>query len=140
MIVDAIKKEFEKALRRKWNKIYVFMDFHEVILVPDYEAETPKLEYYPFAKELLKLLSNRKDICLIAWTCSHPHQIDNYLKEMSKDGIKFDYINENPEVTTDKLYGYYEKKPYYNLLFDDKSGIIPSELPLIIKEFNNYCL
>lgn len=140
MIQNTIRKEFNKALRRGWGKIYVFIDFHEVILIPDYQAYTPKVEYYPFAKELLQYLSSRKDICLITWTCSHPHQIEGYLEEMSKDQIKFDFINENPEVTTDARYGYYEDKPYYNIVLDDKGGVEPSELELILNTFKEFSL
>lgn len=140
MIRDAIIKQFKKARERGWDKIYVFLDFHEVVLVPDYQSDVPKVEYYPHAKELLQHLSNRPDVCLIAWTCSHPHQIENYLKEMSKDGILFDHVNNNPEVTTDSRYGYYEDKPYYNILLDDKAGVTPEELDDILRIFQQFDL
>jgi|SRR5690606_28002549 len=136
-IENTINKEFSKARRRGWDKIYVFVDFHEVIIVPDYQSNIPKVEYYPFAKELLQYLTNRDDICLVTWTCSHPHQIDSYLNKMSKDGIVFDFVNCNPEVTTDSKYGFYEKKPYYNILLDDKAGVEPDELEHILKVFSN---
>lgn len=136
-IENTIKKEFIKARRRGWDKIFVFVDFHEVIMVPDYQADVQRVQYYPFAKELLQYLTLRPDICLITWTCSHPHQIENYLREMDKDKIKFDFINENPEVSTDRKYGCYDKKPYYNILLDDKGGIDPDELELILKSFGN---
>ena len=140
MICDAIHKEFTKAKRRGWPKIYVFVDFHEVILVPDYQSEAPVVEYYPFAKELLQHLTMREDVCLIAWTCSHPHQIEAYYKEMAKEGIRFDYTNHNPEVSTDARYGYYEQKPYYNILLDDKSGVVPGELEVILGAFQKHSL
>lgn len=140
MIIETIHKEFAKAIRRKWDKIYVFVDFHEVILLPDYQNENPRTEYYPFAKELLQHLSARPDICLIAWTCSHPHQIEGYYRLMAEDGIHFDHTNENPEVSTDSRYGYYEKKPYYNILLDDKAGVLPSDLEGILRVFQEYSL
>ena len=80
-------------------------------------------------------MTNRKDVCLITWTCSHLKQIDFYLQEMKKDDIVFDYINENPEVVTDQMYGCYDKKPYYNIVIDDKGGVTPEELELIYKAF-----
>ena len=140
MIRDASNKEFQKAKRRGWEKIYVFVDFHEVILVPDYQSQEAKVEYYPFAKELLQHLSSRADICLVAWTCSHPHQIQAYRARMAEDGISFDYVNENPEVTTDSRYGYYENKPYYNLPLDDKAGVVPEELEAILMSFKQFSL
>jgi len=140
MIQNAIRKEFEKAIRRGWDKIYVFVDFHEVILVPDYQSDVPVVEYYPGAKELLQYLTERKDICLVTWTCSHPHQTENYLEVMSVDGIKFDYVNKNPEVESDRKYGYYEHKPYYNILLDDKAGVEPEELGSILESFQMHSL
>lgn len=134
-IENAIKKEFTKARRRGWDKIFIFVDFHEVIMVPDYQADIPQVDYYPFAKELLQHLTKRKDICLVTWTCSHPHQIQNYLNEMRVDNIEFDYVNENPEVGTDQKYGNYDKKPYYNIVLDDKGGVEPDELESILKTF-----
>lgn len=136
-IENSIKKEFVKARRRGWNKIYVFVDFHEVIMVPDYQSRLPKVQYYPFAKELLQYLTTRVDVCLVTWTCSHPHQIDSYLRQMKKDKIVFDYQNSNPEVTTDDKYGYYKTKPYYNILLDDKGGVGPEDLEHILNVFKN---
>lgn len=140
MIKHAIIKEFEKAIRRKWNKIYVFVDFHEIILRPDYQSEKPVVDYYPWAKELLQHLSERKDICLVTWTCSHPHQTEGYLEVMKDDNIVFDYVNENPEIESDRKYGYYEQKPYYNIMLDDKAGVMPHELREILYAFSKYDL
>ncbi len=139
MIVQAIHKEMEKAIRRKWEKIYVFIDFHEIIMKPNYD-DNETLEYYPFAKELLQHLSARDDICLCTWTCSHPHQITGYLTKMFEDGIKFQFINKNPEVKSDRAYGSYETKPYYNILIDDKAGVMPEELEGILEAFKQYRL
>ena len=135
MITDAINKEFDKARRRSWDRIYVFVDLHETILYPDYQFEKPEVKYYPFAKELLIHLSQRQDVCLVLWTCSHPHQIEYYKEIMKDDGILFDHVNCNPEVSTSEKYGYYNDKPYYNIMLDDKSGIVPEELPVILETF-----
>jgi hypothetical protein len=140
MITDAIHKEMQKALRRGWDKIYVFVDFHEVILVPDYQSDTPDVVYYPGAMELLRYLTYREDICLVTWTCSHPHQTEGYLHRMAEDGIHFNYVNENPEVSSDRKYGFYEQKPYYNIVLDDKAGVMPHELPAILEAFKQYHL
>ena len=140
MITDAIDKEMKKALSRGWDKIYVFIDFHETIMVPDYQADLPEVEYYPGAMELLRYLTHRGDICLITWTCSHPHQTEGYLGRMEEDDIRFDYVNENPEVKTGKKYGYHETKPYCNILLDDKAGVMPHEIPAIMEAFKKYHL
>lgn len=60
------------------------------------------------------------------YTCSHPHEIAEYVKLFEKNNIKFKYINENPEVPTQtEGYGCYDKKPYMNVLFEDKAGFDP---------------
>tara|TARA_B100001094_G_C17588540_1_gene510821 strand:- start:302 stop:538 length:237 start_codon:yes stop_codon:yes gene_type:complete len=55
------------------------------------------------------------------YTCSHPNEIKEYLKLFEENGIKFEYINRNPEVQSEG-YGYYEDKLYFNVLFEDKTG------------------
>lgn len=140
MIVDAIKKEFQKAIRRKWDKIYVFVDLHEIIIHPTWGENGQFHKYYPHAKELLQELSARKDICLVMWTCSHPEDIQEHSEIFKLDDIVFDYIDENPEVQTNQAYGNYDRKPYYNIMLDDKAGVIPEELSLIREEFKKYKL
>ena len=55
------------------------------------------------------------------YTCSHPHERQQYVEYFKTNGIHFNYINHNPEVESEG-YGYYEDKPYFNVLFEDKSG------------------
>lgn len=62
------------------------------------------------------------------YTCSHSHEITEYLTFFKEHGINFKYVNENPEVPTDiNGYGCYDKNPYMNVLFEDKSGFIPEK-------------
>jgi hypothetical protein len=75
------------------------------------------------AKETLQFISKLPDIVMFLYTCSHPHEIVEYLQLFEKNGIHFKYVNENPEVSTNPNgYGNYDKKPYMNVLFEDKSG------------------
>ncbi len=78
------------------------------------------------AKETLQLISKLDDVVMIIYTCSHPHEIDEYLQLFDGYNIIFKYVNENPEVKTEaKGYGCYDKKPYMNVLFEDKAGFDP---------------
>ncbi len=114
---------FEYKEKRGWDKCYWFIDLHATVLVPNYKTNNIPKEFYPYAKETLQLLSKLSDVCLIMYTCSHPHEIDEYLKFFEENNIHFEYVNENPEVTTDiGGYGCYDKKPYMNVLFEDKAG------------------
>ncbi len=123
MISKAIKRAFEKARKKKWDRIYIFVDVHETIVVPNYNVDKIPTEFYPKAKETLQFLSNRQDIVLAMYTCSWPQEIAEYRQFFRKNGIEFSYANKNPEVKTiPKKYGYYIDKPYADVLLDDKAG------------------
>ena len=117
---------FEYKVKRGWDKTYWFFDIHGTILKPNYTyGNTPK-DFYPHAKETLQYISQLTDVCMVIYTCSHPHEIEQYVKLFESCGIKFKYINENPEIPTDiNGYGCYDKKPYMNVLFEDKAGFDP---------------
>jgi len=123
-IIRAIEvNHFKMMKERGWDKTYWFFDLHSTVLKPNYKGgEIPK-EFYPYAKEVLQKISKREDICMIMYTCSHPHEIVEYLEYFKSMDIHFEYVNENPEVKTGTTsYGCYDKKPYMNVLFEDKSG------------------
>jgi len=105
---------------------YWFFDIHGTVLKPNYQAGNTPKDYYPYAEETLKYLSTIKDITMILYTCSHPHEIAEYIKLFAQSNIKFEFINENPSVVTEPNgYGCYDKKPYMNVLFEDKAGFDP---------------
>lgn len=124
MITRAINRCFERQDAKGWGETYWFFDLHDTVIVPNYntEGEIPT-EFYDGAEEVLRMISNIKDIKMIMYTCSHPEEIEKYIELFESKGIHFDYINENPEVKTDKNgYGCYDQKPYMNVLFEDKAG------------------
>lgn len=137
-ISRAIEFNHFRAMKtRGWDKTYWFFDIHSTILKPNYkEGDIPK-EFYPRAKEILKDISNRDDVTMALYTCSHPHEIQEYLDFFDSHGIHFEYVNENPEVSNSQTsYGCYDNKPYMNVLFEDKAGFNPdkdwSKVKLII--------
>jgi hypothetical protein len=94
---------------------------HGTVIKPNYEEGNVELDYYPYAKETLQLLSEQSNVDLNIYTCSHEHEIVEYQELFKKDGIEFKYVNENPDVPTNG-YGNYDIKPYMNILFEDKAG------------------
>lgn len=119
---------FEYKVKRNWDKTYWAFDIHGTILIPNYSyGNTPK-EFYPMAKETLQFISKLPDVCMILYTCSHPHEIAEYVKLFEENDIDFKFVNENPEVPTDiNGYGCYDKKLYMNVLFEDKAGFEPEK-------------
>ena len=117
---------FELIKKRGWDKVYYAFDIHGTILKPNYQYGNTPDEFYPMAKETLQLLSTLPDVVMFLYTCSHPHEVAEYQKLFAENDIHFKYVNENPEIPTDpKGYGNYDKKPYMNVLFEDKSGFDP---------------
>ena len=121
MIIKAIAKAFETRKRKGWEKTYWAFDIHETIIKPNWQSGNIPRQFYPMAKEVLQFISKRQDIVRIMYTCSHPHEIEQYLAYFKEHDIHFDYVNENPEVINSG-FGCYDRKPYFNVLFEDKSG------------------
>lgn len=102
-ILKAFIKAFEKKEERGWDKIYVFVDVHETVLYPTYELNGEK-RFYPHALDTLREMSQRVDISLGLYTCSYPHEIKDYLRFFTENGIVFEHVNTNKEekiVNTD---------------------------------------
>ena len=134
-LLRVVHRMFEHSKEREWFETYWAFDIHGSISRPDYRrgfkkdpSEPPLLTYYPYAKETLQLLTTRTDIIMFSFTSSYPEELQYYIEEFKKDNIIFNYHNENPEVSDAKgSFGYYEKKPYFNVYFEDKAGFIPEE-------------
>jgi hypothetical protein len=135
MILDAIINSFAKAEERGWGITYWCVDIHDTMIKSNYKTGAIPNEFYPFAVEVLQYLTKRGDIKLILYTCSHPHEIEEYIELFKTNNIVFDFINENTDVKTDlNGYGNYDRKPYFNVLLDDKAGFEPSDW-LVLKNF-----
>ena len=125
-ILKAIRTNDRIVKERGWDRSYWFIDIHGTMIKPNYSKEKIPTEFYPFAIDVLKILTNRPEIKLCLYTCSWPEEIEKYIELFTSHGIKFDYINGNPEVSSSS-YGCFDKKPYINVLMDDKSGFDPNE-------------
>tara|TARA_R110000868_G_scaffold76573_3_gene220122 strand:- start:5853 stop:6587 length:735 start_codon:yes stop_codon:yes gene_type:complete len=122
-LVRAFETAFADAERKGWSYIYVFIDLHSTVIKPNYSSGDIPKEFYDGALEALKLMTNTDDMKIIMYTCSHPQEIKKYVELFEEHDITFDYINENPEVTTTPQgYGNYDMKPYFNVLFEDKAS------------------
>jgi len=123
MIIDAIEAAFTRAKKQGWEKTYWLFDLHDTVITSNYGVGEVE-EYFPFALETLKILSDREDIVLILFTSSHDEKIKVYMEKFKNLGINFNYINENPEATNSS-YANFDVKFYFNVLFDDKAGFHP---------------
>lgn len=123
-----IHNMFNISFKKEWYDTYWCFDLHSTIIKSSYDLNDKSVDFYPFAKEVMQLLTERNDIKLIMWTSSYPKEIDNYNRIFEENGIHFDTINENPNISSNNgNFGYYEKKFYFNILFDDKGFFNPLE-------------
>jgi hypothetical protein len=69
------------------------------------------------------------------WTCSTEEDRTAYNEMFAKEGINFDYINENPEVKGKLNWGDFDSKMYANLVLDDKCGFTWQEDWVALREY-----
>ena len=134
-VIEAIRTAELQYVSRKWDTIYWAIDVYGTISKPNYIQSA--IDYYPMAKETLKILSDEPINKLILYTCSYDNDSFVMLDVFEQDGIHFDFINSNPDV--DNTYcGDFTKKPYFNILLDDKAGFDPHcDWIKIFKRYNN---
>jgi hypothetical protein len=124
MITKAITNCLRSARAKGWARTYWAFDIHGTMLHPTFQSGVLSTVFYPYVKEVMQLLCKRDDIVLILYTCSYPHEIVEYLKCFEDHGIHFNYVNENPDICAG-AYGHYDRKFYFNILFEDKAGFDP---------------
>lgn len=143
MIINVIKKLWDKQEKKKWYETYWAIDLHGTIIKPDHinydnidNLKDLDINFYPYVKDVLRYLTKRDDIKLILYTSTKNYIIELYLNEFIKSSIKFDYVNENPEIK-EKHFGFYDHKFYRDVLIDDKAGFDPETEWRLIYELLN---
>ena len=128
-IVDVFENAYERMHAKNWDRLYILIDIHGTVFKPSYHSEE-KFEFYPGAKECLKMFSEMNSIKLIMWTSSTPETINKFKEVFEQNNIHFDFINENPEVQalpTDPKSSDFSNKYYFNIGLDDKFGFEPNK-------------
>lgn len=123
-LIAKLYAEFEKARKRNWDKIYIFVDLHDTVLESSYTGSDISKNFFEGAIATLQLFSKRKDMVLVIYTSSKDDHIDQYCALFKALDIHFMYVNENPEQGNTH-YADFSKKPYMNLILDDKAGFEP---------------
>lgn len=95
----------------KHKNLIIAFDFDNTI----YNYHNYEEASFENVKSLLKECSDL-GFTMILYTCNEDIEKLNYCKEFCKSsGIRIDYINESPIMNT--------RKPYYNILLDDRAGL-----------------
>lgn len=120
-----IKNSYAQKAIRNWERVFWMIDVHDTIF-PGFYMENQTLDFYSEAKEVLQFLTQQEDVCLILYTCSHEHEINRMLSFFKEHDITFEFTNENEHVSNTS-FGCYTKKPYFNILLEDKAGFESSD-------------
>jgi hypothetical protein len=117
-----LKKTFEDYAKKGWDRIFVLLDVHGTI-IPSGTHES--FEFInPECKEVLQWMSRRPEFRLIFWTSSYDAETLALRAWLFKNDVLIDYVNANPEAK-DTSRACFDKKPYYNLVIDDRAGFEP---------------
>ena len=94
---------------KKYDSLYVAFDFDNTVYDYHKTGDTfPKLE------ELL-IKCRRFNMKLILFTANEGEKLPEIINYCKERGYEPDYINDNPMFPT--------RKPYYNILLDDRAGL-----------------
>jgi len=116
-----IKTAFQRKKEKNWPRLYVAVDMHQTAITPTWSRLNEGAQLYPDAVEVLQQWTRREDICLILWSPLHDDALAAVVKLMDSHVIRFDYLNENPEIVTGELCKF-DRKWYMDIGLDDKFG------------------
>lgn len=118
-ITKAIRKAYENARSRGWDKIFVAVDIHDTITASNYKATMP--EIIPEAKEAIQFLNTLPEMNLILFSSCYEKDYSTHMQHFEDNDMHFKYFNENPEVPNTET-GDFSKKFFYSAIVDDKAG------------------
>lgn len=102
--LSRLKEEY-----KKYKTLYIAFDFDNTVFDYHQRGDT-----FPLVEELLKVCKN-KGFKLILFSANEDKQLDFAIKYCTDRGYAPDFVNESPIMKT--------KKPYFNLLLDDRAGL-----------------
>ena len=110
--MDVFKFNYYQRLQNDYlehGSIFVAYDYDNTVF--DYHHQG--VDY----TKIINLLSVCKSLgfTLILFTGNEGEELENVKNDLKKRNIPFDLVNENPLMKT--------RKPYYNILLDDRAGL-----------------
>jgi len=105
----------------KYDTLYIAFDFDNTVFDYHQVGDT-----FPKVEQLLRQAKN-KGMTLILFTANEGEKLAHAIAYCTSKGFTPDYVNESPVMPT--------RKPFYNLLLDDRSGL--SESVRLLEEIIN---
>ncbi len=120
-IIKAIQAAELKKKERGYEFIYWCIDVHGVILTPTYDLYNRNAQYYTYALETLKVISDDPANKIIIWTSSHEGAAHSVIDGLKDHDIHVRYLNCNKDYDKTDLCDF-TYKFYFDILLDDKAG------------------
>jgi hypothetical protein len=98
--------------------LYVAFDFDNTVF--DYHKVG---DTFPLVENMLCYLKTNPKFKLILFTGNEGDKLNEIVEYCKARGYEPDYINESPVMNT--------RKPYYNILLDDRAGLVSSYCNLL---------
>ena len=131
MITRAIERAYQVLRERNWDTVYWAIDLHGTVLKANYEQGG-----YQFINQAamyaLQYLTRVPESKIILWSSMHDNDWRGVQHFFEENGIRVDYINENPEVSNTDT-GNFTQKFYFSVLVDDKAGFHPDDWTAVAK-------
>ena len=110
--IDVFDIDYYERLRADYyahGSLIVAFDFDNTV----YDYHKRGVNY----DKIIELIRVCKDLgfMIILFTCSEGPKLEKVVENLRARNIPFDYINESPIMKT--------RKPYYNILLDDRAGL-----------------
>jgi len=113
--MDVFEFNFYERLRKDYQthgSLFVAFDYDNTVF--DYHEQNINYD------KIINLLRECRELkfTLILFTGNEGRKLEVIIQDLKNRNIPFDLINENPIMKT--------RKPYYNILLDDRAGLLES--------------
>lgn len=120
MITRAIRRAYDVARVRNWDKVYWAIDLHETCIRSNYGKGSYEF-LGDYVVRALQKISERPETVIILWSSVHADEEADIIEFFANNGIRVSYFNHNPEVSN-TAHGNFDTKFYFSILLDDKAG------------------
>jgi len=127
-IQKGISRAYNVAMERGHEMIFWCIDLHGTVLESNYSSDSFTFLNANETVPALQAISALPETRIILWSGITDADRDQVVKLFTDNGIRVDWVNENPAVPSSGT-GNFEQKFYFSILVDDKAGFCPTDWP-----------
>lgn len=127
-IQKGISRAYNVAMERDHEMIFWCVDLHGTVLESNYSSDSFTFLNAEETVPALQAISALPETRIILWSGITDADRDQVVKLFTDNGIRVDWVNENPAVPSSGT-GNFEQKFYFSILVDDKAGFCPTDWP-----------